>query len=343
MEESGGESRSPVPGGGAKHRFTEPGSTGGRVAEPGLLPQPAAPSPVTPAASRDPDETTIRDASNEQMANTDTAQWYSFPGADHNSCGYEVEPREQTTASVSLESDFFVSLKLAAILTFIFVAVTILLVCSKQNEPLLLHPDSPKFSHQHSLNQKLHKLRLLFPRQSDSFWAALENIFNQLPTDPAEIPKAQLVGVGYGVSWNTMLCLSKTIASLLLVSASDLGPDGKSKVRDYSQVLWSQAGSSPSPGTSHIIIAEIVKNLSCTVTLSLQPVTEPTAVPTSFVSVWSINAEPKQETFPSNFTLRIMAKVLHHLNQTVPINTDIPNTSVVTVNPEDHLESGFLC
>ncbi|XP_062929855.1 uncharacterized protein LOC134359924 isoform X1 [Mobula hypostoma] len=341
MEEKGGESQSLVPGRDSKSRTTESGGTSGRIAGTGTLSNPPGHSPVTPAPSRNLDESAIRDMSNEQMANTDTAQWYGFPGADHNSCGYEVEPREQTT-SISPESDFFVSLKLAAVLTSIFVVVTILLVCSKHDDPLLLHLDSPKFSHQHSLNQKLRKLRVLFPRQSDGFWAALENIFNQLPTDPAEILQAQLIGIGYGVSWNTMLCLSKTIASLLLVCDGDLGTDGMSKVQDYSQVLWLQTGSSPRAG-SNIIIAEIVKNLSCTVTLSLQPATELTAVPMSLVSMWFINAEPKQEISPSNFKLRMMANILHHLNQTVPTNTDIPITPVVTVNPEDHLENGFLC
>ncbi|XP_032904579.1 uncharacterized protein LOC116990747 [Amblyraja radiata] len=342
MEESEGEWESLVAEGDLQARGVADSRGRGGVAEPRALTQPPGHSSGAPAAAN-PDEKTIRGVSNELTVIADTAQRHRFPRAEDNSCGHEMEPRQQTTGPVSLESDFFVSMKLAAVLAFIFVAVTILLVCSKQNEPLPIHPASPKFIQQHALNQKLHKLRLFFPRQSDSFWAALEKIFNQLPADPGQRLQARLVGVGYGDSWNTMLCLCKTITSLLLVGAGDLGPDGVSKMWDDSQVLWSQGGSSPRPGTTNVIIAEIVKNHTCTVTLSLHPVTEPTDAPTTLISVGSIQAQPKQEIFPSNFTLRILAKVLRHLNQTVPINADIPNTIVVVVNPEDHLERGFLC
>ncbi|XP_069788316.1 uncharacterized protein [Narcine bancroftii] len=284
------------------------------------------------------DENTVRDASNEQMAISDTDQFHSFLEVEHNSCRYKMEPREQMPSPVSLESDFFVSLKLAAVLTFIFVVVTILLVSSKQNEPILMHPGLSKFNYQHSLNQKLHKVQLFFPRQSDSFWAALENIFNQLPMNPAESLQARFIGVGHGDSWNTMLCLSKAIVNLLRVSDADLSPDGMNKMPDYSQVFWSHCGSSLRPGTSNVLIAEIVRNHSCTVALSLHAATKPTAAATSLISVWCIKAEPLQEIFPS-----LVAKVLHHLNQTLSSNTNIPNTPVVTVNPEDHLQSGFLC
>ncbi|XP_041048776.1 uncharacterized protein LOC121280720 [Carcharodon carcharias] len=250
-----------------------------------------------------------------------------------------MESREQAPSAVSLESDLFFSLKLAAVLTLVFVAVTIILVSTNWSEPLLISPDLTKFNGHLSLNHKLHKLRVSFPSQSESFWRALENVFDRHLTDPTETLEHWLVGVGFEDSWSTMLCLSRIILKLLLVTDGDLAPNIMSKMLDYNHVLWSQPGLSPRPSTCIIVIARSVRSQTCAITLNAHSAITPKASHMTLISVQPVNMGPKEEMSFDNCTWRI----LHHLNQTAPTSTEIPNTPVVVVKPERYLESGFLC
>ncbi|XP_038637744.1 uncharacterized protein LOC119955543 [Scyliorhinus canicula] len=313
--------------------IADPGS-GAETTQPGKTLSMSPGCPDSPNA----DEIRMGELFNEQAAIANIAQSDSFPEFENNCFWYGMESREQTPRPISLESDFVASFKLAAVLTLVFVAVTIVLVSSNQSEPFLIHPDLTKFNGQDSLNHKLHKLRVSFPSQSEAFWKTLENHFNHHLAEPAATLECWLVGVGFEDSWNTMFCLAKIIVKLLLVNDGHLAPNITSKMLDYSHIFWSQRGLFFRPGTCVIVIAKSISSQSYATTLTLRSANTPTAPQLTLISVKPVNMGPEEEVSFENCTLRI----LHNLNLTEQTNTEFPNTPLV-VKREDYLESDFLC
>ncbi|XP_026568391.1 uncharacterized protein LOC113444045 [Pseudonaja textilis] len=153
------------------------------------------------------------------------------------------------------ESDSIPSIFLAAFLAFVFVSVSMVLLCHKTVHFSLRDPNTLSPNSVHLPKEDVQSLPLFFPNQPESTWGTfLRYVCNPLGKSHLEEPWI-LVGIGPGDTSRTLLCFTKIMLSLLTQQKSIhiefldptspwLPPMGSSKNRTWVissvKVLWGQ-------------------------------------------------------------------------------------------------------
>ncbi|XP_069465566.1 uncharacterized protein [Ambystoma mexicanum] len=268
----------------------------------------------------------------------------------------DMEPRDSHSSPASAEqgssraedSDFLPSVRLAAVLLLIFALVSSLLLYSSASQASIAHSrrvvrSSRVIQHDY----RLEKLRLLFPTQTEKTWWTLERSLSkqwltEKSSDGISVP---FVAFAQGSSRNTLLCLAKTIVSLLSATEQVQFPVARSQLVSSSPIhsCWGQSCTSEWPALSVAVVGlkkgcvpyGIHVGVYCShdggssllqTTLSLRPAVDHP------VDHWI-----------HNVTSDIASELLGGIDRSGGVPGMVLSMPVLQVYPEHYLESGFVC
>nr|XP_023961913.2 uncharacterized protein LOC112059672 [Chrysemys picta bellii] len=267
----------------------------------------------------------------------------------------EMESRERQVPSASSEpvslrpedSDFLPSVRLAGILCFVFILVSLFLVYGNPGQVPFNHCRALSSNGVCSLDYKLSPFRLLFPSQPETTWRALQRSVSDLRwADHPEGFGVSLVAVGLGEVRNTLFCLSKWTLSLL-ATGQGLPHSVRVQILDYksTQLPW---GGYPEAGTYLSIIYEREKFAPYGMTVAIQRSFDgsPFATETTLALLMNSTVQAGENSL-HNLTSSIVSDILNSIYRTGRVPNKLWATArslpVLVIRPEPYLEGGFIC
>ncbi|XP_026542533.1 uncharacterized protein LOC113424862 [Notechis scutatus] len=242
------------------------------------------------------------------------------------------------------ESDCLPSIFLAAFLAFVFVSVSMVLLCHETVHFSLRDLKALSPNSVHLPKEDVQSLPLFFPNQPESTWGTfLRHVCNPLGKSRLEEPWI-LVGIGPGDPSQTLLCFTKMMLSLLTQQKSIsvefldatspwLPPMGSSKNRTWVissvKVLWGQ------------------ESLPGGLVVSLQSILEGKgeATKNAFALVGNGVEQSRERPLLQRLTPSLISRILS-LNPNRRLSKamiDHENFLVLFVTSEQYLESGLVC